>query len=211
MKKIIYLTFNDAPSGIFSGQVIDVCNYWKELGFDVKLISFISLRNFKENKITITNSFSDAIVLPMFPKARNWRLNSWFLGKKIRKVNPSIIVCRGVFAANLAMQFRIGRKICFDARGAYAAEFSEYDVLPDIKVNSEVENLERISILESDFRMAVSEQLVNYWKMSLNLLKHLISMPINLVSYSPPIHLLQQLLGSLPPTILIALSVDNYS
>lgn len=164
MKKIIYLTFNDAPSGIFSGQVIDVCNYWKELGFDVKLISFISLRNFKENKNTITNSFSDAIVLPMFPKARNWRLNSWFLGKKIRKVNPSIIVCRGVFAANLAMQFRIGRKICFDARGAYAAEFSEYDVLPDIKVNSEVENLERISILESDFRMAVSEQLVNYWK-----------------------------------------------
>ncbi len=164
MKKIIYLTFNDAPSGIFSGQVIDVCNYWKELGFDVKLISFISLRNFKENKNTITNSFSDAIVLPMFPKARNWRLNSWFLGKKIRKVNPSIIVCRGVFAANLAMQFRLGRKICFDARGAYAAEFSEYDVLPDIKVNSEVENLERISILESDFRMAVSEQLVNYWK-----------------------------------------------
>jgi hypothetical protein len=164
LKKIIYLTFNDAPSGIFSGQVIDVCKYWKELGFDVKLISFISLRNFKENKNTITNSFSDAIVLPMFPKARNWRLNSWFLGKKIRKVNPSIIVCRGVFAANLAMQFRIGRKICFDARGAYAAEFSEYDVLPDIKVKSEVENLECISILESDFRMAISEQLVNYWK-----------------------------------------------
>lgn len=164
MKKIIYLTFNDAPSGIFSGQVIDVCNFWKELGFDIKLISFISLRNFKENRKTITNSFSDAIVLPMFPKARNWRLNSWILGKKIRKFNPSIIVCRGVFAANIAMPFRLGRKICYDARGAYAAEFSEYDVLPDIKVKSEIENLERISILESDFRMAVSEQLVNYWK-----------------------------------------------
>jgi hypothetical protein len=164
LKKILYLTFNDAPSGIFSGQVIDVCLYWKELGFDVTLVSFISLRNFKVNKNKIKNAFPKAIVVPMFPKARNWRLNSWFLGRKIKKINPEVIVCRGVFATLLAMEFRSGRKICFDARGAYEAELNEYDVIPDEKVKSEISKLERKAVLESDFRLAVSNQLVNYWK-----------------------------------------------
>ncbi len=164
MKKILYLTFNDAPSGIFSGQVIDVCLYWKELGFDVTLVSFISLRNFKVNKNKIKNAFPKAIVVPMFPKARNWRLNSWFLGRKIKKINPEVIVCRGVFATLLAMEFRSGRKLCFDARGAYEAELNEYDVIPDEKVKSEISMLERKAVLESDFRLAVSNQLVNYWK-----------------------------------------------
>ncbi|HET6992692.1 MAG TPA: hypothetical protein VFJ43_15265, partial [Bacteroidia bacterium] len=64
MKKILYLTFNDAPGGIFSGQVIDVCLYWKELGFDVNLVSFISIRNFSANKNKIRSLFPGAIVLP---------------------------------------------------------------------------------------------------------------------------------------------------
>jgi hypothetical protein len=164
LKKILYLTFNDAPGGIFSGQVIDVCSYWKELGFDVKLISFISIRNFKANKNKIKSSFQDAIVLPMFPKAANWRLNRFLLGSKIRQLNPAVIVCRGVFATVLAMGFRSGRKICFDARGAYEAELNEYNVIPDEKVKSEIAGLERKAVLESDFRLAVSNELVNYWK-----------------------------------------------
>lgn len=160
----MYLTFNDAPSGIFSGQVIDVCQYWKGLGFDVNLVSFISLRRFKENKIKIKESFPETIVLPMFPKASNWRLNAWLLGKKIRKINPDVIVCRGVFATMLALGFRAGRKVCFDARGAYAAELNEYDVIPNEVVKTEIINLERKAVLESDFRLAVSNELVNYWK-----------------------------------------------
>lgn len=164
MKKIAYLTFNDAPSGIYAGQVTDVCLYWKELGFDVQLIAFISIRGFSENKKKIQNAFPGAKVLPMFPKAGNWKRNRFLLGRALRKINPQVIVCRGPFASALAFEFRQGRKICFDGRGAYTAELNEYNVIPDEKVKSEIAALEKRVVLESDFRLAVSEKLVQYWK-----------------------------------------------
>lgn len=165
MKKVVYLTFNDAPSGIYAGQVIDVCRYWKEeLQFDVRLIAFISLRGFGTNKQKIQNAFPGAIVLPMVPKARNWKLNKFLLGKYISKINPAVIVGRGAFAAALALNFKQNRKICFDGRGAYFAELNEYNVVPDEKVKREILTLEKKVVLESDFRLAVSQQLVEYWK-----------------------------------------------
>lgn len=165
MKKIIYLTYNDAPSGIYAGQVIDVCRYWKEtFNYEVLLVAFISIRSFSENKKKITAAFPDAVVLPMAPKARNWKLNRFLLGRIVRKNNPGIIVGRGPFATALAFRFRTGRKICFDGRGAYMAELNEYNVVPDEKVKQEIASLEKKVVLESDFRLAVSEALVSYWK-----------------------------------------------
>lgn len=165
MKKILYLSFNDAPTGIYSGQVTDVCRYWKEeLGFDVSLVAFISLRGFSENKKKIRQSFPGAIVLPMFPKARNWKRNRFLLGRAIRRIDPRVIVCRGPFATLLAMEFRQGRKICFDGRGAYVAELNEYNVIPDENLKKEIALIEKKAVLESDFRLAVSSRLVDYWK-----------------------------------------------
>lgn len=167
MKKVLYLTFNDYPSGIYSGQVIDVCRFWKEeLKAEVSLVAFISLRGFKINKQKIVLQFPGAIVLPMFPKAGNWRLNNFLLGRAIRKLNPKVIVARGPFATLLALKFREGRKVCFDARGAYTAELREYNVVPDEKIKAEIFELEKEAVLSSDYRIAVSEQLVQYWKRS---------------------------------------------
>lgn len=161
----MYLTFNDAPSGIYSGQVTDVCQYWKEtFGFDVHLIAFISVRGFSENKKKIKHLFPQASVLPMFPKAANWKKNRFLLRSYLRKINPDTIVCRGPFATALAMEFRENRKICFDGRGAYIAELNEYNVIPDEKVKTEIRSLEKKVVLESDFRLAVSEKLVEYWR-----------------------------------------------
>lgn len=169
MKKVVYLTFNDAPSGIYAGQVIDVCRYWKEeLKFDVQLIAFISLRGFGTNKKRLKKEFPGAIVLPMVPKARNWKLNKFLLGQFIRKIDPAVIVGRGAFATALAFNFRKNRKVCFDGRGAYYAELNEYNVVPDEKVKREIQSLERNVVLESDFRVAVSQQLVEYWKENFN-------------------------------------------
>jgi hypothetical protein len=165
LKKVVYLTFNDAPSGIYAGQVIDVCRYWKEeLRFDVRLIAFISLRGFGANKQKIRKAFPGAIVLPMVPKARNWKLNKFLLKQYIRKIDPAVIVGRGAFATALALNFKQDRKICFDGRGAYFAELNEYNVVPDEKVKREILTLEKKVVLESDFRLAVSQQLVEYWK-----------------------------------------------
>jgi hypothetical protein len=165
LKKILYLTFNDAPSGIYSGQVIDVCNFWKEkLQVDVSLVAFISIRGFGDNKSKIKSDFPDAIVLPMFPKARNWKLNRFLLRKYVRRIKPEVIVARGPFATLLGQNFKKQRRICFDARGAYKAELSEYNVVPDEKVKNEIAEVEKKAILGSDFRLAVSNELVNYWK-----------------------------------------------
>ena len=51
MKKIIYLTYAEPPSGVFSSQVVDVIQYInKELKSDLQLVSFISLHDYKKHK-----------------------------------------------------------------------------------------------------------------------------------------------------------------
>ncbi len=169
MKRVTYITFNDAPSGIYSGQVIDVCRFWnEELNVNVQLVAFISIRGFRENKTKLKKEYPSAIILPMFPKTRNWKLNRFILSFYLRKNKSKIIVGRGAFATGLALYFKKERKVCFDGRGAYFSELNEYDVVPDEKVKNEILLLEKKVVLESDFRIAVSEELVNYWKRKFN-------------------------------------------
>ena len=48
---MICITFNDPPSGIYAGQVIDVCRLVQdEMKQEVTLLAFISVRGFKTNK-----------------------------------------------------------------------------------------------------------------------------------------------------------------
>ena len=50
-------------------------------------------------------------------------------------------MARGVFAGNLALRTkRLGfsHKVCFDGRGAYAAEWNEYEIIPDKNLISQV-------------------------------------------------------------------------
>jgi hypothetical protein len=166
LKRILFLTFNDAPSGIYAGQVIDVCRYWKEnLGYDVHLLAFISLRGYSENKKKIKSAFLNASVFPMFPKTRNWKKNGFLLRRLIGKFKPELIVARGPFATNLALLNAAKEtRICFDARGAYVAELNEYNVVPDEQVKNEIRFLEQNAIAKSHFRLAVSNALIDYWK-----------------------------------------------
>ena len=49
---MIYLTYNDAPGGIYNSQVIDVVKYLNSIQSKekIKLVALISIRGFKENK-----------------------------------------------------------------------------------------------------------------------------------------------------------------
>ena len=59
---IAYLTLGEKYSGIFSGQVVDVCYLLSEqTGENVALICFISLRNFKKEKIKIKNAYQNLL------------------------------------------------------------------------------------------------------------------------------------------------------
>lgn len=164
MKKLVYLTFNDAPGGIFSSQVIEVCKFMEQdLKQEVRLISFVSIRNFFSLRRTIRDQFAGSLVLPMWPGIEHWQKNKTLLGLVLWFIHPSTIIARGPFAAILAKKSSRA-KICFDARGAYKAEFEEYDVGGGKITASMASEAEREALQSSDFRIAVSQALVDYWK-----------------------------------------------
>jgi hypothetical protein len=165
---MIYLTYNDPPSGIYHSQVIDVVNYLDHLEpKKVKLIALISLRKFFVNKQKITMRCRHALVLPMVPKAAYWHLNFYILALVLLFHRDRTIMARGPFATNLALRlkkFGFCKKVIFDARGAYHAELNEYNVVNNDRLKQQIRELEQKALDKSDFRLAVSNALVSYWQ-----------------------------------------------
>jgi hypothetical protein len=162
---MIFLTYNDAPDGIYQSQVIDVCRYWEDTFKQrVRLIAFISLRDFFVNKAKIRAAYSDSIVLPMFPGIENWGNNVIRINVRLLFHKKETVIARGVFATLLAIKSGRFKKVCFDARGAYAAEWSEYLSKDSPTLAGQMKELEKQALLKSDFRIAISQKLVDYWK-----------------------------------------------
>lgn len=165
---IFYLTFNDAPSGIFSGQVCDVVKFLNiSVGTKTKLISFISLRNFFENRSKIKKECGDALVLPMVPGLNRWRWNRFILRIICFLKGPEAIIGRSVLATHLAFMSGV-KKVVYDGRGAIAAEWREYKVVEDPLMLSQIEDLEKAAIFKSYFRIAVSQKLIEHWQSKYN-------------------------------------------
>jgi len=165
---IIYLTYNDLPSGIFASQVIDVVKYLNfELNANTRLVSFISLRNFLSNRKKIKGEMKNAIVLPMFPGVHNWKMNMFLLRLVVLFCKPNKIIGRSVIATKLALNLKeksLLNEVVYDGRGAITAEWKEYAVVDNDNLKKEISDLEKQVILNSDFRIAVSKQLIKYWK-----------------------------------------------
>ena len=165
---IYYLTFNDAPSGIFSSQVLDVVNFLRqELKAHIRLVSFISLRAFKANRRKIKDECPDAIVIPMIPGVSRWKLNRFLLRILCYAGKPEAIIGRSVLATQLAFDSGV-KKVVYDGRGAISAEWNEYKVVNDPGMLSEITELEKKVVHNTLFRIAVSAQLVNYWRQVYN-------------------------------------------
>ncbi|MBC7412441.1 MAG: hypothetical protein H7331_08320 [Bacteroidia bacterium] len=169
---VLYVTYNDAPSGIYNSQVIDVLNCWqRQFAIPTQLIAFVSLRRYKEYKQYIKAELPNALVLPMFPSVQLWKWNALTLFFVTLYYQPKTIVGRSVYATNIALIMRAifsKIKIVYDGRGAIAAEVAEYNVgngSIDIKA---IETMERKAIIESNYKLAVSNALVNYWQTEYN-------------------------------------------
>ncbi len=165
---IFYLTYNDPPSGVYWSQVTDVVEHLNSLGDErVRLVALISLRGFMSERRRIRRRIPDAIVLPMLPRARNWRLNATTLALLCRVFRPSGLVGRGVFATALGLRMRgkgLLGSVCFDARAAYAAEWEEFRLVDDARLVQGMADLEREVLNEADLRTTVSHALVAYWR-----------------------------------------------
>jgi len=164
---MIYLTYNDAPGGIYQSQVIDTCRFLKEtLDEDIVLMAFISGRDFLANRKKIKQAYSNSFVLPMYPGIVNWQKNVHILKLAMLIRQKENVIARGVFATLLARESNKFLKVCFDARGAYMAEWSEYLKEEAPIIEKEMRKLESAAVLNSDSRIAVSQKLVEYWKMN---------------------------------------------
>jgi hypothetical protein len=164
---ILYLTYNDQPSGVYWSQVTDVVEHLNTLGGEeVRLVALVSLRDFRSTRRKIKEHSASAVVLPMVPTMRRWRRNTVLLAAACRRMRPSGIICRGPFATWMALRMRdrgLTKKICYDGRGAYAAEWEEYRVIDDDALIAQLRPVEQEAVLKSDFRLAVSHALVKHW------------------------------------------------
>lgn len=162
---IFYLTFNDSPSGIYSSQVIDVVKFLAiEFKSNVRLVAFISIRGFLKNRSKIKQETRTAIVLPMFPGVSRWKYNILALKVLTFIYHPSAIIGRSVLATLLALKVKkIATKVVYDGRGAITAEWKEYKVVTDKSMVAQISGQEGKAINESDFRIAVSHQLIAHW------------------------------------------------
>lgn len=176
---ILYLTYSEAPSGIFSSQVVDVVKFLNlRFKANVRLVAFVSLRNYFFYRKDIKTQMSDAIVLPMYPKMINWRKNSLLLSWLCFVYKPKVIIGRSVIASQLALMLKDKHryKVVYDGRGAIAAEWKEYNVVTEPSLLNNINELEKGVVLKSDFRIAVSHALVCYWQREFgyNFNKHVI-------------------------------------
>ncbi|MBK6946116.1 MAG: hypothetical protein IPH21_15815 [Flavobacteriales bacterium] len=162
------MTYNDRPSGVYWSQVTDVVTHLNTLGMEpVRLVALVSIRKFWSTRQAIRLRVPDAIVLPMMPRARYWRMNLGWVSMVCRRFKPTGIIGRGIFATHMALEMREHGKIakvCLDGRGAYAAEWEEYRVVDDERLIEQCRPLEADALHRSDMRISVSQALVKHWK-----------------------------------------------
>mgnify|MGYP001026535923 CR=1 FL=1 len=170
MRRITYLVWGDAWSPVIRGQACDVVGMLRGLD-GVASADFamgVSLRHFLKERRSILTADADASVLPMFPGNRNWSKNVPLLALYLSRKRSNVVICRGPIAAVLALRARkfggLDCRVCYDGRGARSAEIREYssdDVFADV-----MSEIEREAIQAADWRIAVSQALVEHWRES---------------------------------------------
>lgn len=165
---ILYLTYNDQPSGVYWSQVTDVVAHLNTLGGPhVRLLALVSIRDLRTTRRKIRAHCPDALVLPMVPQMKRWRSNAFIVNAVCRLWKPSGIMVRGALGTWMALRTRekgLVKKVCFDARGAYAAEWEEYRIIDDEALIAQFRPVEKEAVEQSDFRLAVSHALVDHWR-----------------------------------------------
>ena len=166
-KNISYITFNDHYSGIYNSQVLDVLNLYKENNINIRLISFVSIRLYLSERRKIKKIYNRAIIIPIILGFKYWSLHRFILFFLI--YNDKNLLCRGIFSANLALISKRKKcKIIYDGRGAINAEQIEYGVYNNTGLENKIYNLEKRAVLETDYRISVSNKLLNYWYREFN-------------------------------------------
>ena len=170
-QNLSYITFNDLYSGIYISQVLEVLKLYEKNNIDIRLISFVSIRFYFPEKRKIKKQYNRSVIIPIIFGLKFWSIYRFILFFLI--YNNEIVLCRGIFSANLALISRRKKcKIIYDGRGAISSENNEYGVYKDTGTESDIFWMEKDAVLKSDYRIAVSKKLVEYWNYNFNYSKN---------------------------------------
>lgn len=170
---MLYITLGDHPSGVYYSQVVDACKFWNQnLQANVRLVAFFSIKGYFSNRKALKEQMPNAIVLPAIPTMLNWRFNFILFFFLCLFNKNKIAICRGVLATKMAIwakRFKLLKKVCYDGRGAVAAEWREYlDHSHSHSSTNVIELLEKDAVLDSNYQLAVSNKLIEYWQEKYN-------------------------------------------
>jgi hypothetical protein len=175
---MLYITLLDQfHPGIYSSQVIDVCDYLnKKHHAKIRLVAFLSIKELlrTDAKKKMKQLSPNALILPAFPGLKNFELTAILLLFVCLFTGERVAICRNVFCAKMALRVKkIGllKKVVVDGRSALTSEIVEYDVFPVNYLRNNINRIESYVINNSDFRIAVSNQLVKYWEQNFNYVK----------------------------------------
>ncbi|HUN01307.1 MAG TPA: hypothetical protein PLS00_00520 [Niabella sp.] len=164
----IYLTFADQPSGVYRSQVENVIKYLNQKeNLEIRLLAFISIREYCKNRKKIKENIKYAIVVPMLPRLKNWQYNRFLLYIIFFLLKPKTVIARGVLAGWLAIKCRdkkFAKVVVYDGRGAISAEWNEYQVVNNGWLRSNIFYWEKEVVLSSDKQIAVSNKLIEFWE-----------------------------------------------
>lgn len=171
-KNVAYLLFNEKYSGVIESQAVDLVRWLPgNCATKATLICFIPFRNgnailsrFKSIKSGGSNLYLRNPPTPLLSFLKFF--NMVRLSRCLARNKTEVVLCRGIVATDLALLVKRWAmptlKVCFDGRGAAFAEQREFG---NIGMNSKrTFNLERQAVLESDARLGVSQELVDYWR-----------------------------------------------
>jgi hypothetical protein len=167
-----YFLFNEKYSGIIESQAIDVVR-WLGIngGAQTSLIHFLPFRNTKavlssmraatKGVMMVTRKNPPTLLLRIF---RLW--NVFRLYRVLNANGIGIILCRGIVSCEIALSVRKWflpeLKVCYDGRGAALAEQREFGNMG--MTENQAARLEKKAVFESNARISVSQELVEYWK-----------------------------------------------
>lgn len=171
--KIGYLLYDETCSGVIESQALDIVRFFNnETEHNAVLVAALPFRSHRTVKQQFEDSLGKSVVstiaLPQKLQVKLHKFEVKRIQRMLKRAKVDLIICRNASACFLALQARIlsGQntpRICYDGRGALKAEAAEYRVYPKY-IKPHLIRAEKTSILKSDFRIAVSEELVDWWK-----------------------------------------------
>lgn len=172
--RIGYFLYDEGYSGVIESQAVDVVRFFNnETEYDSVLIAALPFRSHRKVKRRFEESLGQEIITTIAIPQRLQVFLQWLevirLAQRLNKAKVDMLVCRNALACALALKARkmLGKstnlKVCYDGRGALKAEAQEYNVYPDFLLPLLFE-AERNAVLNSDLRIAVSEELIAWWK-----------------------------------------------